>query len=224
MLFLYTDGINEAVDSRGEFYGNERLRAFLNAHAGLGLRELLPALKADIDTFRAGAEQSDDITMLALRCQRDSCSGGAASLSVKADVRNLARVIAFIGGELGRYGCPVKTRGQIELAAEEIFVNIARYAYRNREEQPSYMFDVDIHCGIGEGRAGTEMTLAFSDRGDPFNPLEHLDPDLDVSIPERDVGGLGILLVKRTMDNVYYERDGVTNRLIIKKSWIREEI
>jgi sigma-B regulation protein RsbU (phosphoserine phosphatase) len=221
-LFLYTDGINEAANARGEFYGNEKLRAFMNDHKPLGLRELLPALKADIDAFCAGAEQSDDITMLVLRCQRDARAGGEASLSVKADVKNLARLTAFLSGELGRHGCPPKTRGQIELAAEEIFVNIARYAYRNREGLPSYAFDVDIRCRLEEGGGETEMTLAFSDRGDPFNPLEHVDPDLDVSMPERDVGGLGILLVKRTMDSVRYERENETNRLIIKKSWIQE--
>jgi anti-sigma regulatory factor (Ser/Thr protein kinase) len=113
--------------------------------------------------------------------------------------------------------CPEKIRGQIELAAEEIFVNIAMYAYQNRPDEKK--FGVLVNYGLEKNPAGTVFTLSFADRGEPFNPLERTDPDLTLSLQDRDVGGLGVLLVKRTMDSIEYDYSEGMNHLVIKKSW-----
>jgi anti-sigma regulatory factor (Ser/Thr protein kinase) len=140
-----------------------------------------------------------------------------------ADVDRLDELIAFIGGELENAACPEKVRLQIELAAEEIFVNIARYAYKNQpstqSSAPRGAFEVIVEYHIVRGQAGTVLKLSFIDRGEPFNPLEHDDPDLAVPLEERQVGGLGVLIVKRTMDTIDYSFDGGMNRLTIAKSW-----
>jgi sigma-B regulation protein RsbU (phosphoserine phosphatase) len=215
-LFLYTDGITEAENTAGAFYGKERLRDFLDARGDLQVRELLPRLRADIAEFCAGAEQSDDITMLALRVSRERPV--TRSITLRADPDRLGELIAFIGGELGNATCPENIRGQIELAAEEIFVNIARYAYTNSALSRD-AFEVIAEYGFTRSPGGSVVTLGFSDRGEPFNPLERADPDLTLPLERREVGGLGVLLVKRTMDTVQYSYDGGINRLVITKSW-----
>ncbi|MDR2551690.1 MAG: SpoIIE family protein phosphatase [Treponema sp.] len=210
-LFLYTDGVTEAVDPGGLFYGEERLRRFLDSQGELPPRELLAALCGDIGDFSGGAEQFDDITMLALRIGE---TRKEKIITLRADTEQLEKLTGFIGEKLEKAGCPERIRGQIELAAEEVFVNIASYAYRARTGE------VRVSCGTEVENGETVMTLEFADRGEPFNPLDHPDPDLNVPLEERTAGGLGLLIVKRTMDTIQYsyDEDGI-NRLRIKKSW-----
>jgi len=220
MLFLYTDGIVEAADSGGAFYGKERLRGFLNGNAAVPLTDILPRLRADIAAFTGGAEQSDDITMLALRI-----AGGetpAQTITLKAAVSELDALNAFIGAGLddasamgGR--CPDRVRGQIELAAEEIFVNIAHYAYDGEAGE------LTINRRLEMAPGGAALTLIFCDRGRAFNPLEHDEPDITLPLEEREPGGLGLLIVRKTMDTIQYSRDDGVNRLEFSKTWQSEE-
>ena len=221
MLFLYTDGIVEAADRSGSFYGKERLREFINANAGLSLHELLLCLRTDIETFSSGAEQSDDITMLAFRVNGDSEKPLLRSVTLKADVSDLDTLVAFIGEDLDAGDCPHKIRSQIELAAEEIFVNIARYAYDNAgpENTVPDFGKVYVNCLLEKEPEKTVVTLEFQDQGRSFNPLEYNEPDIDQPLEEREPGGLGILLVKKTMDTIYYSREDESNRLVFSKSW-----
>jgi sigma-B regulation protein RsbU (phosphoserine phosphatase) len=217
-LFLYTDGITEAEDVNGVFYGGGRLLRFLDAHAELSLPELLSHLRAEIEEFCFGMEQSDDITMMALRIHRKErpLPAGPAMrvLVLDADTGKLPELIDCIGGELESAACPPKIRGQIELAAEEIFVNIAHYAYRGRAGT------VTVSCGVERLPEGAAlMTLSFVDRGEPFNPLEHTGPDITAPLEQRDIGGLGILIVKRATDTMRYDYADGENRLVITKSW-----
>jgi sigma-B regulation protein RsbU (phosphoserine phosphatase) len=212
VLFLYTDGITEAENAKGEFYGTERLMAFLNANAGMPPREMIDKFRDDIRAFAGGAEQSDDITMMALRIC--GTAGSVNSMTLKAGLEDMEKLIAFIGKELDAAGCPDKERAQIELAAEEVFVNIANYAYD--KETPG---EVLVECGIGPAPTGMTMTVIFRDRGRSFNPLEHVDPDTRAPLEDREIGGLGLLIVKKTMDTIYYSRENDANRLEFSKSW-----
>jgi sigma-B regulation protein RsbU (phosphoserine phosphatase) len=227
MLFLYTDGITEAENAEGEFYGKERLKAFLDANAGMPLREMIDKFRDDIAVFAGGAEQSDDITMMALRiCGPAGPAGLAAmggltafgglgsSIALKAGLEDMEKLIAFIGKELDAAGCPDRERGQIELAAEEVFVNVANYAYD--KEAPG---EALVECGIVPAPAGMTRTVVFRDRGRPFNPLEHADPDTHAPLEDRKIGGLGLLIVRKTMDTIYYSRENDENRLEFSKSW-----
>ncbi|MDR1857844.1 MAG: SpoIIE family protein phosphatase [Treponema sp.] len=213
ILFLYTDGVTEAGDPVGGFYGKERLKAFLDANAGGPLDDLVHGLFADITAFGNGAEQFDDITMLALRIGRDT---PPRSITLKAELAQLEALNAFIGGELDAAACPQQVRGQIELAAEEVFVNIVDYAYQGGEGE------LTVEFSVRQSPEGTTMTLAFIDQGRPFNPLDHADPDLSLPLEERQPGGLGILIVKKTMDKMHYSFENGTNRLALCKSWQKE--
>jgi len=224
ILFLYTDGIVEAANNKGEFYGKERLKAFLDANAERPLREMIENFRADIAAFADGAEQSDDITMLALKI---GAPGGSSSelssgqqssvvdsLTLKASLDDLERLAAFIDKKLDAAGCPSRERGQIQLAAEEVFVNIANYAY-----DKGTVGEAVVECGVKPVSGGMAATLVFSDRGRAFNPLDHADPDTEAPLDEREPGGLGLLIVKKTMDTINYKRKKDINRLEFTKSW-----
>jgi sigma-B regulation protein RsbU (phosphoserine phosphatase) len=218
-LFLYTDGIVEAtasVDAAGDFYGKDRFRDFLDANSGMPLREIFSRLSADIAAFCGGTEQSDDITMLAIRIHDDR-KNSRKSVTVKADIACLDELNAFIGRELDDGGCPEPVRGKIDLAVEEVFVNIARYAYQDTGGE------VTVDCRVEPVQGNMTMTLAFKDAGRAFNPLEYPLPDTSLPLDERQAGGMGLLIVKKTMDTIQYSREKGMNCLEFSKSWRKEE-
>ena len=102
---------------------------------------------------------------------------------------------------------PMKLSMQISVCVEEIFTNIARYAYSEKEE--------DVTLGISYSE--DELIMRFTDHGMPFDPLMKKDPDVTLSAEERDIGGLGIFIVKKTMDDVHYEYKNGKNILTIRK-------
>jgi len=131
-------------------------------------------------------------------------------ITIEAKVDNLNEVLAFVDEKLEANDCPMKVQMQIDVAVEEIFVNIASYAY-NPEIGPA-----TISCEVSEDPL--EVTISFMDSGVPYDPLAKEDPDVTLSAEERQIGGLGIYMVKKSMDNVSYEyRDG-QNIFTIKKS------
>ncbi|MBR5088634.1 MAG: ATP-binding protein [Ruminiclostridium sp.] len=122
-------------------------------------------------------------------------------LETEASVDNLDAVIGFITGELEAVDCPMPLQMQTELAVEEIFVNIASYAYAPGTG------NAVIRIGISDEPRTAEIT--FIDSGVKYDPLAKEDPDITLSASERGIGGLGIFLTKKNMDEVSYEyRDG----------------
>ena len=131
-------------------------------------------------------------------------------LTVDAAVENIETVTAFVMAELETLDCPVKAETQIAIAIDELFGNIARYAYSPDIGKATVRFEVDDDP--------TAVIITFIDHGVPCHPLEHVDPDTHASAEERQIGGLGIFLVRKTMDMVEYAyRDG-RNILMIKKN------
>lgn len=129
-------------------------------------------------------------------------------LEISAQVENLDAVTEFITSELEAADCSMKAQMQIEIAVEELFVNIAHYAYA-----PNVGMAV-ISVGIEDGSA----VITFEDSGVPYDPLAKEDPDITLSAQERDIGGLGIFMVKKSMDDMRYEyRDGKNILTIVKR-------
>lgn len=118
-----------------------------------------------------------------------------------ADDEALSSVISFVEAELEEAGANIKTLMQVCVAVEEIFVNVAHYAYPEKSGDVSLSIDV----------TGENATLVITDSGIPFNPLEKADPDITLSAEDRNIGGLGIFMVKKSMDEVRYERRGDNN-------------
>ena len=131
-------------------------------------------------------------------------------LTVPATLEQLETVQAFIEGELEQHGCPMKTMLQVSVAVEEIYVNIARYAYHPE------LGEATIRCAVGGDPL--QVTIQFLDSGKPFDPLAKPDADITLSAEERQIGGLGILMVKKTMDDVLYEYKDGCNILTLKKN------
>ena len=131
------------------------------------------------------------------------------TLRIAADKAKLDEVIGFVDGILEGADCPMKVQMQIDVAVEEIFVNIASYAYENGSGDAEISMDYD--------EASHTATITFSDSGIPFDPLSTEDPDVTLSADERKIGGLGIYMVKKSMDEVIYKRENDRNILTIKK-------
>ncbi len=120
---------------------------------------------------------------------------------------NLNTVLDFIDSHLAEHGSSMKAQMQIETAVEELFVNIAGYAYS------PYTGTVKIEFKCKDGIAW----ITFNDTGVPYNPLARTDPDVTLPAAARPIGGLGILMVKKMMDDVIYRYENGCNILTIKK-------
>lgn len=136
------------------------------------------------------------------------------SLIVPATEDAIDEVQAFINEELVRCGCSEDIQGQIEIVVEEIFVNIASYAYNTDEGE------AEIRCEVLEDPL--RVTIQFLDHGKPFDPLAKEDADTSVEAIEAREGGLGILLVKKMMDDVQYSYQDGKNVLTLKKHLVTE--
>ena len=133
-----------------------------------------------------------------------------AEITVAADLDSLNDVLAFVDGEMERAGCSMKLMTQVDMAVEEIFVNIARYAYHPEAGEAS------VRCEAGGDPF--QIVVGFADRGRPFNPMDREDPDVTLDAEARQLGGLGILMAKKLMDDIQYEyRDG-KNILTLRKN------
>ena len=131
-------------------------------------------------------------------------------LTIEADAENLQKVMDFINERLEHTDCPPKAQMQLDLAVEEIFVNIANYAYSPNRGSATVRVEVS-------GDPVT-VTITFIDSGVPYDPLKRSDPDVTLSAEEREIGGLGIFLTKKIMDEVNYEYVEGKNILRIKKN------
>ena len=127
---------------------------------------------------------------------------------VKAYKSNLGKIFSFISKELSPYNCNENILNKINIVVEEIFVNIANYAYEKEGGE------VEIACEVNN----QNIEITFLDSGKKFNPLTHVDPDTTLPLEEREIGGLGILLTKKLMDDVRYGySDGKNILKIVKK-------
>lgn len=133
----------------------------------------------------------------------------AREITVDARVENIAAVTDFVDELLDAADCPARAKMRIDIAIDELFSNIARYAYGEGGGA------VTVRAEVSPGSAA----LCFIDRGAPFNPLEREDPDVTLPAEEREIGGLGIFMVKESMDEVKYEYADGENRLKVVKKW-----
>lgn len=136
-------------------------------------------------------------------------------LKIKAELSQLDAVLGFLEETLEEVQCPMKEITQICIAVEEIFVNIANYAY----PEPGGDCVLDLTVCKGEACEKSELRLLVSDSGKRFDPLAKKDPDITLSADERDIGGLGIWMVKQSMDCVEYKYENEQNQLLLVKSW-----
>jgi len=247
-LFLYTDGVTEATNSKDELFGDARLLETLAKGKDLETAEICKFVKKEIDSFVQDAPQFDDITMLGVkyigndepvweRYEKtiDVAKDGKhelknfvegilspMDLSTKEQMQNaweryekIVDVIpenqeiltAFVEGILAHMEGSTRSQMQINIAIDEIYSNIVKFSGAT-----SVTLIVEIR------KATSTVKLTFIDNGKPYDPLKNKDPDITLSAEEREIGGLGIFIVKKTMDSVCYRRNGDHNELAITKT------
>ena len=131
------------------------------------------------------------------------------SITVEAKIENVDKVTEFVNEVLEEKECPLKVPMQMDVAIDEIFGNIAYYAYGKGSGNATIQIEMEDNP--------PKITLTFIDQGIPYNPLESKDPDITLDIEDREIGGLGIFLVKKTMDELSYEYVDGQNILTMKK-------
>ncbi len=207
-LFVYTDGVPEATNAAGELFGTERMIAALNSRESGTPEEYLRTVRMAINDFVGDAPQFDDITMLCL--EYIGPEKPVREITVPAVVDSIPEVTDFVNAELEAVGCPMKAQIQIDVAIDEVFSNIANYAYGAGTGEATVRFETMD--------APKSVRLTFIDTGVAYNPLEAPDPDVTLAADERQMGGLGVYLVKKTMDDVSYEHVDGRNILRITKN------
>ncbi len=212
-LFLYTDGVTEATDANGEMFGSDRLQDALNAVADASPENVLHGVRKAIGDFVQDAEQFDDLTMLCVEYRGAVDETGTptkdgSELTVDAILDNLPRVQAFVDTHLTEMNCPQKLQMQIDVAIEEVFVNIAHYAYAPDTGTAT----------VRVKKEETDVKITLIDSGRPYDPLAKDDPDVTLSADDREIGGLGIFMTKQIMDKLSYDRSNGRNILTMWKT------
>ena len=205
-LFLYTDGLTDTENKNGEFFGLERSLDVLNETRDLSPRDRVERLHKAAEDFAAGEPQFDDITMM---CIKYSGQNDIFRIRAEAATENVSRLTVFAQERLSDAGFGEVFCNKINVAIDEIFSNIVKYAYT--QKQGEVLMELEI-------LPDKACRLVFSDEGEPFDPLEIPDPDITLSADERTAGGLGILMVKKLTDDVRYEYKDGKNVLSIYKA------
>jgi sigma-B regulation protein RsbU (phosphoserine phosphatase) len=207
-LFLYTDGLTEAMDPEQRLFGKKRMMEELKKRQSP--EEISNSMTKAVTRFMEGAEQSDDLTMLIIRYNREKQPVNLSrSLTLPNDVQTTPKLAAFVDDVCNTLGFNSSQTLQMNLAVEEAVVNVMNYAYPK-----GTVGDVQIDASANDER----LKFIISDSGMPFDPTAR--PDTDTSLPadERPIGGLGIHLVRHYMDSVNYERMDERNIFTLRKS------
>jgi sigma-B regulation protein RsbU (phosphoserine phosphatase) len=201
-LFLYTDGLTEAMNNESDLYGNPRVLESLERFAGESVKDMVQGIAGTVVDFAEGAEQSDDLTLLAIRLFPHWTV-------VESKHENIALLLSQMEEVLEKWAVPSKAARQIEVAFEELFVNVVHYAYLEAEA-PGKIW-------VSFGQSGGFFVFEIQDEGIAFDPTAKPDPDTTLPASERPIGGLGIFMVKKSMDEFSYSRREGKNCVRIKK-------
>ncbi len=208
MLFLYTDGVTEAMNPAGALYGEERLAATLAQTMGAPRAAVSPqtlnrAVRNDVERFAKGAPQADDLTVLAVQYLS---AVERYMRTFPCDASALEATMEYLSSMLDERGCPAAAKTQLLIALDEVVSNVVRC---------SGATGIAIEMRFSQAPKG--VTVVLSDDGKPFNPLHVPTPDTKGSADERPVGGLGILLLRKTMDSLAYRYAHGCNILTFQK-------
>lgn len=203
-LLLYTDGVNEAENNIKKQFGNERLLKSISNTACNGSKGVISALISSVDSFVSGATQSDDLTILAIKYTGNKQD---KLLVLKNDITEINKMNRWLESILDIDENSMK---QINLALEEAVTNVIMYAYP--------MDGKEYELAVRYSKNGDEHCFEIEDQGKAFDPTQKEDADVTLGAQERQIGGLGIFLVKQIMDSVEYCRKDDYNVLTMKKA------
>ncbi len=214
-LFLYTDGVTEADNRRRELFGKDRLKAVLDTSRVPSVVDRLGAVMQAVRTFAGDVPQADDITMLGLRYHGMTPSDVATRVFRQRMSNQLEAIpvlqVAF-EEYVGQWEGARPLIPTLNMALDDLLNNVVQYAFPNDPTEHSIDVEGDVRDGC--------VILTISDDGIPFNPLTAAPPDLSLLLHEREIGGLGIHLVRSMFDEVIYHRNVGRNVLTVKKKML----
>ena len=200
-LFLYTDGLTEAENKRHEQFGEDRMEKGLHSCLALRPREIVDAMDAQVAAFVGDAEQSDDLTLMAVRYQKPA-------IIMRNDIQQIPTLAEWVD----ELGIPMELNMPINLALEEAVSNVMLYAYPGRNDGKVF-----VEFAKAKDEQGEKLIFTISDSGIPFDPTAKPEADITLSAEDRAIGGLGIHLVRKLMDEIRYERQDEKNILTLVK-------
>jgi len=210
-LFLYTDGLTEAKNIERKQFGIKRVEEVLAANSGLHPEQLLESVRMSVHEFVGDAEQSDDLTMLAIRYTPKRFETKLMeTLVIKNDVHEVSKFSEFMKKVMERLNVEKSLSRQLRLAVEEAVVNVIDYAYPIGQEG-----EIEVRM-MSDGKT---LKTIITDSGVAFDPTAKEKADTTLSAEDRQIGGLGILLVREIMDSVNYERINKQNILTLTKKY-----
>jgi sigma-B regulation protein RsbU (phosphoserine phosphatase) len=205
-IYVFTDGVTEAMDAGGQLYSEARLEEVLTQSGDAMATDLIQRSLDDVSAYASGAEQSDDITVLAFRLLHspEKSLNPTLKLSVGADLREIQRVIEAVDAFCTNNQLPREIAQKLGVIFDDLLNNTITHGFDDSEEH-----EIVIQIEIMHDR----LIIKLSDDGIPFNPFDRIGPDTTLSVEEREIGGLGVLLVTKMTHSHSYQR--LRNRNII---------
>jgi sigma-B regulation protein RsbU (phosphoserine phosphatase) len=205
-LLMYTDGVTEAMNQAGELFSEGRLAELLRRQGQHGAESLIEACMSSVREFESGADQADDITLLAFTYAGTQTPDrqDVSVTKIWHHLKDTAEVNAWFDEFAQANGLDNKLSRKINLAMDDLLSNIINYAYPEAE-----IGQTETRLELKDG----VLRITVIDDGKPFDPLSAEQPDVNASLEEREIGGLGIFLVRELMDEVSYQREGDRNVL-----------
>lgn len=210
-IFLYTDGLTEAKSRDKKMFGLDRVKKALAECAARGHspEDLLAGVTETLRRFVGTSERSDDLTMLAIRYVPERFDSlHTATLTLRNNVGEVTKLSSFMKSEAEKMEISPTLARKLRLAVEEAVVNVIQYAYPK---------DTEGSVDVALTSDGKRLMVKIEDSGVPFDPTKREAPDLSVPAEARQIGGLGILLVRELMDEINYERKEGRNVLTMWK-------
>ena len=207
-LFLYTDGVTEAMDEKGELFGEQRTLDALNAVETPDAHALCGVVRSVVAAFSEGLQQADDMTVLAVRYLRPPTVYSRAFPPTQEGIAAASRFLDDVLGKSAWREARVTGLGStLHVILDEACSNIVKH---------SGATDFTLDIEIMDSPSGVRIT--FSDNGTAYDPLAHLDPDTTLPASERAIGGLGILMIKKMASSVQYHRSRSRNFLVVERT------
>jgi serine phosphatase RsbU (regulator of sigma subunit)/anti-sigma regulatory factor (Ser/Thr protein kinase) len=204
-IFLYTDGVTEAMNADGALFSEARLRAALLEVHGESPEAVIRSVVERVNHHAGTVAQSDDITVL---CVKRAAACAATGITLTNRLTELERVSHLVEEFGARHGLPAKIVFETNLALEEILTNVIAYAYDDGQDH-----EIAVRLAL----ADDELTVEVEDDGRPFNPLDLPAADVTLAVEDRPIGGLGVHLVRHVMSGLEYCRQQGKNILVLKK-------
>lgn len=201
IIYTYTDGVTEATNEKDEMFGDKKLLECLNNINETQTEIIAQKIKKSVQEYTNSAPQSDDITMLIFKY--NEVANNIKKYKEIAIPGNYSHFYNWLHEVCKGWNIDEKLSNKLDMCAEEIFANIAFYAYPNK----SGNIESELR------KFSDRIVFEFQDDGIEYNPLAKPDPDIDLPPEERPLGGLGIFMVKEMSDEIYYRRDNNKNIL-----------